>query len=285
MHKVLQLPNSLTGSFALLVLTAASAVAQLNTLPQELEGIGVDEKLGQRVNLDLEFTGENGYPTTLRSFFKEGKPVVLNMVYYRCPMLCNLVLNAQTSVLKDLAWSAGNEFEIVTISIDPKEGFDLAKSKKKWYLDNYGRPQASAGWHFLTDYQGNSKRIADQVGFNYRLDPKTEQFAHAAAIIVLTPDGRVSRYLYGLKYQARDMRLALTEASEGRLGTVTDRLLLFCFHYDANAKSYVPFARNVMKAGGLLTIFIVGFIMWMMWRKDRQRSAELRVPDGVVITR
>jgi len=249
-------------------------------LPRELEGIGVDEKFGAAVNPDLQFTAENGYQVSLRSFLNQGKPVLLNLVYYRCPMLCNLVLNAQSKVMRDLAWTAGKEFEVVTISIDPAEGFNLAQAKKKWYLETYGRPEAATGWHFLTDYQGNAKRLAEQVGFNYRWDAKTEQFAHAAAIMFLTPDGRVSRYLYGLDYKARDMRLALAEASEGKLGTVRDKILLYCFHYDPNAKSYVPFAMNVMKAGGILTVLVMAFILSVMWRRDRSRTAA-NLPGGV----
>jgi protein SCO1/2 len=147
-------------------------------------------------------------------------------------------------------------------------------------VESYGRPEAASGWHFLTDYQGNSKRLAEQVGFNYRWDPKTEQFAHAAAIMVMTPDGRVSRYLYGIKYQARDLRLGLTEASEGKLGTVGDKLLLFCFHYDANEKSYVLFARNMMKLGGVVTMLVMGIGFWILWRRDRRRTAA-NLPDGV----
>lgn len=266
-----------------LTLAMASMVigpAQVNTLPPELEGIGVTEKLGSKVNLDLEFTGENGYPVSLRSFFKPGKPVILDLVYYRCPMLCNLVLNAQTSVMRDLAWTAGREYEVVTISIDPAEGFNLAQAKKKWHVGTYGRPEAASGWHFLTDYQGNVKRLADQVGFSYRWDEKTEQFAHSAAIMMLTPDGRMSRYLYGLKYQARDMRLGLTEASEGRLGSMGDKLLLYCFHYDANAKSYVPFARNLMKIGGAVTVVLLGWLLSVLWSRERRQTAA-DLPDGV----
>jgi protein SCO1/2 len=261
------------------ILALAPALAQENRLPTELEGVGVDEKLGNQVNLDLQFTGENGYQVSLRDYFKSGKPVILNLVYYRCPMLCSLVLNAQTSTLKEVPWSAGNEFEIVTISIDPEEMFNLAVAKKKWYLEQYGRPQAAQGWHFLTDYQGNAKRLADQVGFNYRWDAKTEQWVHAAAVMVLTPEGKVSRYLYGLKYKARDVRLALTEASEGKLGTMGDKLLLFCFHYDPAAQSYVPFARNLMRLGGVLTILVLGGVLSVLWRKERVSGTSL--PDGV----
>lgn len=264
----------------LLMLLAVAASAQDNRLPSELEGIGVDEKFGQKVNLDLEFTAENGYQVPLRQFFNSGKPVIVNLVYYRCPMLCSLVLNAQTKVMKELAWSAGNEYEVVTISIDPQEMFNLAVAKKKWHLEQYDRPEAAQGWHFMTDYQGNAKRLANQLGFNYRWDAKTEQWAHAAAIMVLTPDGTVSRYLYGLEYRPRDLRLALAEASEGKLGTVGDKLLLFCFHYDPVSRSYVPFARNLMKAGGLMTVLVMGTILTFLWRRERRRTAA-SLPDGV----
>jgi protein SCO1/2 len=194
--------------------------------------------------------------------------------------LCSLVLNAQTKVLRELAWTAGKEFEVVTISIDPQEMFNLAVAKKKWYLEQYGRQEAAQGWHFMTDYQGNAKRLADQLGFNYRWDAKTEQWAHAAALMVLTPDGRVSRYIYGLQYSQRDMRLALTEASAGKLGTMGDRLLLFCFHYDPVSRSYVPFARNLMKAGGLFTVLVMGTILFFLWRRERRKTAAA-LPDGV----
>lgn len=261
-------------------LAAVALPAQVNTLPQDLEGVGIEEKLGQPVNPDLQFTAENGYQVPLRQFFRAGKPVVLNLVYYRCPMLCNLVLNAQTKVMRDVAWTAGQEYDVVTVSIDPEETFNLAVAKKKWYLEQYGRPQSAQGWHFLTDYQGNAKRLAESVGFQYRWDPKGQQWAHAAAIMVLTPDGRVSRYLYGLQYKERDMRLALTEASEGKLGSVGDKLLLFCFHYDPVSRSYVPFARNLMKAGGVLTVLILGVILSILWRRERKRQGA-PLPDGV----
>ena len=272
--------SSRTSSVVVLLLASLCA-AQENRLPSELEGVGVDERIGSSINLDLEFTAENGYQQPLRSFFKSGKPVVLNLVYYRCPMLCNLVLNAQTKVMKQVAWSAGQEYEVVTVSIDPQEGFNLAQAKKKWYMEQYDRPNAAAGWHFLTDYQGNAKRLADQVGFRYRWDAKTEQWVHAAVVMMLTPDGKVSRYLYGLDYKPRDMRLALTEASEGRLGTVGDKLLLFCFHYDPVSRSYVPFARNLMKVGGALAVLVFGTILTFLWRRERrQPKPAAALPDG-----
>ena len=261
----------------LAILLAAAAFAAEEKLPPELDGIGIAEKLGSRVDLDLQFTGENGYQVPLRSYFAKGKPVVLNLVYYNCPMLCNLVLNGQLAALKEIAWTPGNEFEIVTVSIDPMENWGLAVRKKSYYMEAYGR-DAHQGWHFLADYQGNVKKLAEQVGFSYRWDDKTNQFAHAAALMVLTPDGRVSRYLYGIRFKPRDVRLALTEASEGKLGSIGDKILMFCFHYDPASRSYVPFARNIMRAGGVLTILILGGVLLFLFSRDRTRP----IPDELV---
>jgi protein SCO1/2 len=261
---------------AFLSLAMSPLQAQVMQMPSELAGVDIVENIGERIDLDLQFTSENGYQIPLRSLFGKGKPVLLNFVYYRCPMLCNLVLNGQTAALKDLAWTVGKEFDVVTISIAPEEGFDLAKAKKKYYLDSYERP-TEGGWRFLTDFQGNTRRLANQVGFNYRWDEKTQQWAHAAAIMLLTPDGRISRYLYGVRFKDRDLRLGLTEASEGKLGSVGDKLLLFCFHYDPEAKGYVPFARNIMKIGGGLSVLLLGIVLSFLFRRERHAS----LPNGV----
>ncbi len=257
-------------------LLAVFALSAEPSLPPQLEGIGIEERLGRQIDLDLQFTDERGYQVPLRSFFQKDKPVVLNLVYYACPMLCNLVLNGQTQVLHDIPWTPGQEYEIVTVSIDPSESFDLAVRKKQMYLESFGKP--APGWHFLTDYKGNVKKLAAQVGFQYRWDERTKQFAHAAAIMFLTPEGKVSRYLYGIRFKTRDVRLALTEASQSKLGVTIDKVLLFCFHYDPAARSYVLFARNVMRGGGLLTILIFGAILLNLWRGERK----VRVLDNLV---
>jgi protein SCO1/2 len=257
-------------------LLSVLALSAEPSLPPQLEGVGIEEKLGQQVNLDLTFTNENGYQVPLRSFFHKDKPVLLNLVYYSCPMLCNLVLNGQTAVLRDIPWTPGEEFEIVTISIDPTEMFNLAVHKKQMYLDNYGKP--APGWHFLTDYNGNVKKLAEQVGFHYRYDGKQEQYAHAAAIMFLTPEGKMSRYLYGIRFRTRDVRLALTEASESKLGVTIDKVLLYCFHYDPAARSYVLFATNLMRGGGILTVLLLGAILFRLFRGERT----VHVPDHLV---
>lgn len=239
-------------------------------LPPELDGAQVREHLGRQVDLSLEFIAENGYPVTLGSFFHEGKPVILNLVYYQCPMLCNLVLNGQTASLKELAWTPGNEFEVVTITINPAETFDLARQKKQHYLELYNRP--TTGWHFLSDTHDNVRKLAAQVGFGYKWDEQQKQYAHQAAIMVLTPEGKVSRYLYGIKFKARDLRLALNEAAAGKLGNTIDKIVFYCFHYDPMAKSYVPFARNIMRLGGVLMVLGLGSAIAFWFRREKHRA-------------
>ncbi len=253
-------------------LLAFHPAAAEQPLPEELEGVGIEEKLGANIDLDLEFIDESGYPVKLGKFFHQGRPVILNLVYYNCPMLCTLVLNGQTKTLREIPWTPGEEFEIVTISIDPTETFDLAQEKKSLYLTNYERP--APGWHFLSDHKGNVKKLAEQIGFHYKWDERREQYAHAAAIMVLSEEGMVSRYLYGIRYKTRDMRLALTEASDGKVGAISDRVLLFCFHYDPSEKSYVPFATNIMRAGGVLVVLILGIFLIGLWRRERDRDSE-----------
>ncbi len=240
-------------------------------LPEELEGVGIEEKLGEKIDLDLTFISESGYPIRLGDYFNRERPVILNLVYYNCPMLCNLVLNGQTKTLRAIPWTPGEEFEVVTISIDPTENFALARKKKELYLTNYGKP--APGWHFLADHQGNVKKLAEQVGFHYKYDESREQYAHAAAIMLLTPDGTISRYLYGIRFKTRDLRLGLTEASNGAIGEISDRVLLFCFHYDPSEKSYVPFATNIMRAGGVLVVLILSLFLFSLWRRERLRAA------------
>jgi protein SCO1 len=268
--------NASERKFGVVILALASLPGFAQTLPLptsklplELEGVGIDEHLGRDIDLDLTFVAENGYPVPLRNYFQQGRPVILNLVYYSCPMLCNLILNGETQVLREIPWMPGKEFEVVTISFDPRESFDLARQKKAVYLESYNRP--APGWHFLTDYQGNAKRLAQLMGFNYRYDPRIEQYAHTAAIFVLTPKGRISRYLYGVRYRARDLRFALAEASEGKTTMTVERVLLFCYHYDPRTGSYTVFATNLMRAGGILTILIMAITLWRLFRAEGKR--------------
>ncbi|MBM3762877.1 MAG: SCO family protein [Acidobacteria bacterium] len=236
-------------------------------MPREMNGVGIEENLGRSVDLNLEFVSEGGRLKKLGDFFASGRPIVLNLVYYKCPMLCNLTLNAQVSVLKELAWTPGKEFDVVTISIDPTETIEMAENKKAAYISNFDRP-VGRGWHFLADHSGNVKKLAEQVGFRYNYDPAQQQYAHSAAIIVLTPTGMVSRYLYGIKFKERDLRLALTEASENKFGMSFEKLMLMCYHYDPSAKSYVLMATNVMRLGGLLVVLVLGTYLFRLWRQE-----------------
>ncbi len=269
-------------SFGLLLLAAATVVPAAaqrlaHETPAELEGVGVEERLGEFINLDLQFTAEDGYQKPLRTYFESGRPVILNLVYYTCPMLCNLVLNAQTEAIRNIPWTPGKEYEIVTVSIDPTENYGIARNKKAAYLTSYERE--APGWHFLADYNGSAARLAEQVGFGYKLDERTGQYAHSAVIFVLTPEGRISRYLYGVKFRPLDIRLALAEAAEGKLGMTVEKFLLYCFHYDPDARSYTLFARNVMRGGGALLLLVMGLVLFRFWRRERElaRTGKLMV--------
>lgn len=278
-----------TWMFGLLALAALPLAAQYrlskigdttlpaNVRPVQLEGVGIDEHLGARVDLNLTFTGEDGYPVRLGQFFNQGRPVILNLVYYNCPMLCTLVLNGQTEAMRAIPWTPGEEYEVVTISIDPRESFADAQKKRAVYMGSFERP--APGWHFLTDRDGNVQRLAKQAGFNYRYDKRIEQYAHAAAIMVLTPQGKMARYLYGIHYNPRDLRFALAEASEGRSTLALEKILLFCYHYDPKAGAYVWFALNIMRGGGVLTVFLIAFFIWRMFRSERKR-AQARLKEG-----
>ncbi|HML18784.1 MAG TPA: SCO family protein [Bryobacteraceae bacterium] len=257
----------------------SQAVLPAGVTPPQLEGVGIDEHLGRPVDLNLTFIAENGYPVALKDFFHAAKPVILNLIYYQCPMLCNLILNGQAQVMREIPWNAGDQYEVVTISIDPSESFNLAREKKSVYLNALNRP--ASGWHFLCDTQDNAKKLAEQVGYHYRYDEQQGQFAHPAAIFILTPEGRVSRYLYGVRFRAMDVRFALAEASENRTSMTVEKILLYCYHYDPKAGAYVMFASNVMRIGGALTVFIIAFFIWRLFQADRRRTAEWKTKEGM----
>jgi protein SCO1/2 len=264
----------------MLVVAALPAAAQRKeALPKDLEGVGITEHAGARLPLDLEFTDEDGKPVRLAQFFPGDRPVILTLGYYRCPMLCTLVLNSLVDGLKDLPWTPGQQFEIVTVSIDPTETPTLAKLKKQNYLADYGRPGAAAGWHFLTGREENIRKLAEAVGFGYRYVEERGQYAHPAAIFVVTPDGRMAKYLYGVLYQPKTLRLALAEAGQGKIGTTTDQLLLYCFHYDAQEGRYVLAASNIMRLGGAATALVVGLWLAVSWgRGVRKKPLERSNP-------
>jgi protein SCO1/2 len=254
--------------------TASPLLAQRQEpLPKDLEGVGISEHPGARLPLDLEFTDEDGRPVRLAQYFPGDRPVILTLGYYSCPMLCTLVLNGLVDGLKAVAWTPGREFNIVTVSIDPRETPTLAKLKKENYLTEYGRVGAAAGWHFLTGREENIRKLADAVGFGYRYVKERGQYAHAAAIFVIAPDGRIARYLYGVLYQPKTVHLALAEAGQGKIGTTVDQVLLYCFHYDAQEGRYVLAATNLMRFGGATTALVVGVWLLTSWRRGARRQS------------
>jgi len=268
------------GAAAMLLIAAAlpSFAQRAEPLPKELEGVGITEHPGARLPLDLEFTAEDGKPVVLSRYFSGGKPVILTLNYYRCPMLCGLLLNGVVEGLKELSWTPGREFEIVTVSIDPQETSQLAMLKKESYITELGRPGAASGWHFLTGRGASIRKLADAVGFGYRYDAERQQYAHPAGIFLVTPDGRMARYLYGVVFEPRTLKLALTEAGEGKVGNAGDQILLYCYHYDANAGRYVIAATNIMRLGGAATVLVVGVWLFSAWRRGARTKALVR-PD------
>jgi len=247
-------------------------------VPQELDGVGVSEHLGDRVDLvGLEFTdAADGKSKKLSDFFSNGKPVILNLVYYECPMLCTMVLNGVTEGMKGLQWSVGKEFSVVTVSINPKDSSQMALAKKEVYLEEYfdgaqrSSDLAKAGWYFLTGTEEQIKKLSTQVGFNYKYDAFQKQYAHPAVTFILTPEGVISRYLYGVSYQPRDLKLALLEASKGKIGNVLDRLLMFCYHYEPSARGYSLQAFRVMQLGAALTTLFLGSYLGIFWTRQRK---------------
>lgn len=267
-------------SSAFWFLTAAVVVAgatlahaqRIESIPDELEGIGITEHLNDPLPLDLEFVDENGKTVTLGDYFDGERPVIVTLVYFRCPMLCTLVINGMVEGLLDLKWTVGEEFDIVTVSIDPLETPTLSKLKKQNYIKDYGRAEAMQGWHFLTGKEPNIKKLADTIGFGYRRVEETGEYAHAAGIFLSTPDGRLSRYLYGIYYDEQTLRLGLLEASEGKIGNTLDRFLMTCFHYDAEAGRYAPVAMNIMRLGGTATVVALGAVLLGFWLREMRRK-------------
>jgi protein SCO1/2 len=246
---------------------ASDPMQSVGVRPELLKQVGIDQKLNQSIPLNLTFRDENGAPVQLAQFFGQ-KPVILTLVYYNCPMLCTQVLNGVESGLKELHIDIGKQFDVVTISIDPTESHVLAKVKQEMYVGMYGRPGAAQGWHFLTGDEPQIKQLADAVGFRYAYDPDTKQFAHASAIMLLTPEGKISRYFYGIQFPSRELRLGLVEASEGKIGTPVDQVLLFCYHYDPATGKYGLLISHVIQAGGLLTVLVLGIAMLILFRGE-----------------
>jgi len=231
--------------------------------PELLKDVGVDQKLNSSIPLDLTFRDEHGNRVALGQYF-HGKPVILTLVYYNCPMLCTQVLNGLDRSLEQVPMSIGRDFEVVTVSIDPTDEPSLAEAKQAVYVGMYNRPGAATGWHFLTGEGPAIAQLTRAVGFRYAYDPDSKQYAHASVVMLLTPEGRLSRYIYGVSYPARDMRLGLVDASGGKIGSPVDQVLLFCYHYDPHTGKYGLLISRVLKLLGLATILTGGvFLIWL----------------------
>ena len=245
-----------------------------NGLPAALKEIGIEQKLGEQLPLDTEVTNEDGQKIKLGSVFESGRPVVLALVYYECPMLCNEVLNGLTGSLKGMSLDAGKDFDVIALSFDARENDKpgLAKNKKAAYIERYGRANSEKGWHFLTATQGSIDSITNAAGFKYRWDEKSNQFAHAGGVMVVTPEGKMSRYFYGIDYAPRDLKLGLIESANHKVGSATDQMLLYCYHYDPATGKYGLAILSVIRLGAVLTLLGMGAMGFVFWRRGRKVS-------------
>jgi protein SCO1/2 len=250
--------------------------------PPILQRVDFEQRLGTQVPLDLPFRDETGRTVRLGDYF-QGKPVVLTLSYYECPMLCTLVLNGLTSALRALRFDLGKEFVAINVSFNPRETPELAAAKKATYLKEYRRPGSEAGWHFLTGDEESIRRLTEAVGFQYAWDERNQQYAHATGLVVLTPGGQIARYFYGVEFSPRDLRFALIEAAQGKIGSPVDKLLLYCFHYDPSTGRYSALALNSIRIGGVLTVAaLISFIVVMLRRERRAATnAPTWTPGGV----
>jgi len=252
----------------LVAATAARAgVTGADERPALLAGVGLEQRLGQTLPLDAEFRDESGAAGPLRRWLA-GRPVVLALVYFGCPMLCSQVRESLTSSLKPLSLDVGRDFDVLTVSFDPRDGPEAARAQQMETLARYGRAGAAAGWHFLTGDADAIRRLTDAVGFRYAWDPVGEQFVHVAMVAVVTPDGRIARYFPGIEYPPRDVRLALVEASAGKVGTLTDRLVLFCYRWNASTGRYTPIIGRALQVGAALTIVALGTLIVVLRRQE-----------------
>ncbi len=267
---------SIAGVLLALALLTASASAQMNngvmsppanTRPPRLENVGIEQHLDAQVPPDLTFRDDTGTTVKLGDYFGH-KPLILNLVYYNCTMLCGEALAGLASAMRLVKFDVGKEFDVVTVSFDPRETPEMAAAKKIDYVKRYGRANAAAGWHFLTGQPDSINALTKVVGFQYQYDPKTNQYAHATAIMVLTPQGRISRYFYGVDFPPKDLRMGLVEASQGKIGNAVDAVLLYCYHYDPETGKYGAMVANILRLAAAATILFMGIFLFILWRMD-----------------
>jgi len=251
-------------------------------LPPVLKKVGIDQKLNEQLPLDAVFKDEQGNEVRLGQFFNKGKPVIISLVYYQCPMLCNQVMNGMLGSFRQISFNVGEQFEVVTVSFDTKETPDLAAAKKQTYVKGYNRASGAAGWHFLTGDEANVKRLTDAVGFRYTWDEQTKQFAHASGIMVATPEGKLARYFYGIDYPPKDLRLGLVEASANKIGSPVDTLMLYCYHYDPSTGKYGVVIMNVIRLAGIITVIAIVGLLLLLRKISRKRMVSVPGAGRVV---
>jgi len=251
--------------------------AEIKDNRELLKQLEITEKLGETIPGDIMVVNEQGEEVQLASFFESGKPVLLNLIYFNCPSMCSLILNGVADAVQDLRWDAGKEYEIVTLSIDPDEDHVLAAQQKERYINQIDRSGLAEGWHFLTTDQENVDRITEAVGMPFVWSDESQEFLHGSAIMFLSPEKKLTRYLYGVSYRELDVRNALFDAADGRIGTTLERIALFCFTYDPDSRSYVPYAMNIMKVGGVVILLGLGLFLGFFWLKERKKDkSEIR---------
>lgn len=251
----------------------AGPATNIGQLPNILQGVNFDQNLGAQVPLEAKFVDSRGNAVTLGDYFGK-KPVVLILAYYKCPLLCPEVLHGAAESFKKISFRIGDQYNVVTISINPKEGPALAAKMKQTYVGVYGDPSAASGWHFLTGTAPEIKRVADAVGFHFKYIPQLDQYAHAAGIVVLTPEGKVAQYFYGIKYRPEDLRLALVQSSKEKIGSVVDQVLLFCCTYDPDTGRYHALIARVLAICGAITIVLVGGGLFLLFRMESKGNSE-----------
>ena len=253
---------------------ASQAAAQVS--PDELKNVGIDQRLDQQLPLDLQFKDETGETVKLGDYFQAGRPVILNLAYYTCPMLCGEELAGLASALGVLRLTPGKEYEVVTVSFNPEETPEVAAEKKKIYVDRMNerleKKSDGSGWHLLTGRQAEIQQLADAVGFHYKRDTRTGQFIHAAAITIATPQGRLAQYYYGVEYSPKDLRLGLIEASRNKIGNLVDQITLYCFHYDPKSGRYGAVVTNILRLSGAATVLLLGGFLIVMYRRGPHNS-------------
>jgi protein SCO1 len=237
-----------------------------NGLPPVLKDVGIEQRLNEQLPLDTTFQDETGKTVRLGDYFN-GKPVVLSLAYFNCAMLCTQVLNGLTGSMKGVSFNAGQDYNVITVSFDSREKPELAAAKKQLYISSYQRPSAAEGWHFLTGDEASIQKLTQAVGFHFKFDPTTNQFAHASGIMVLTPQGKISHYFYGIEYAPKDLRLALVEASQNKIGSPVDQLLLYCYHYDPATGKYGAVVMNIIRLAGIATVIAVLALILLLRRR------------------